>query len=512
MKIVLAAQMRALDEAAIKKHNIPSLDLMEKAGRGLADLARSVAGTDSVSVLIIAGRGNNGGDGLVAARLLTKHGMDVLVWLLAKPTELSPDVLTNFERLKESGAQIQIISDEVSFDSLATDAKPTFIVDAVLGTGLAREVVGLPRRAIEFMNSSSASIVAADIPSGLNSDSGLPQGTAVKAKATATFGLPKCGLFVAEGPEHAGKIQVIDIGIPPEEIAKVDSNLNLIEPSDFIEHLGERKIASHKGTYGHVVVFAGSKGHLGAGYLACLAALRAGCGLVTYCLPQSAFERFDARYPEIMCDTVPDAGTEAFAASGLSAAVTIASAKQAIAIGPAVGTSAETASFVNALLSETTVPCVVDADALNVLDLEKIKDRRASTVLTPHPGEMARLYKTTSSDVQKDRIGFAHNLSESTGAHVVLKGSGTIVASPDGEIAINPTGNPGMATAGMGDALTGIIASFIAQGMKITAACKAAVYLHGLAGDIAARDLSQPSIIASDVITRIGKAIDEAYD
>jgi hydroxyethylthiazole kinase-like uncharacterized protein yjeF len=258
-------------------------------------------------------------------------------------------------------------------------------------------------------------------------------------------------------------------------------------------------------------VFAGSKGHLGAGYLACLASLRAGCGLITYCIPETAFKRFDARYPEIMCDTIPDDGTEAFSESGLSAAIQIASTKQAFAVGPAIGTARGTSSFVNALLTETCVPCVVDADALNVLDTKQLKVRKGPVVLTPHPGEMAKLCKTTSEDVQNDRIGFARALSERTGAIVVLKGCGTCVAVPNGNVAINPTGNPGMATAGMGDALTGIIASFIAQRMDIVAACKAAVYLHGLAGDLAARELGESSIIASDVISRIGKAIYEAH-
>ncbi|MFH1829933.1 MAG: NAD(P)H-hydrate dehydratase [Pseudomonadota bacterium] len=513
MKIISAQQMRALDEAAIKNHKIPSIDLMEKAGRGLADLVLSVVSTQPGTILVIAGRGNNGGDGLVAARLLIEAGLDVTVWLLAKPSQLSPDAHANFERLKGLSAQIQIISDEASFDTHAPKIKgPMYIIDAVLGTGLTREVSGLPRRAIDFINASDANVVAADIPSGLNSNDGKVEGAAVKAKVTATFGLPKYGLFLGQGPAHAGRVHVIDIGIPHEEIADIYSDLELIGPRDFIEQLHEREITSHKGTYGHVVIFAGSKRHLGTGYLACLAALRAGCGLVTYCLPETAFKRFDARYPEIMCDAIPDEGTEAFNEFGLKESLKIVSDKQAIAIGPAIGTAKSTAAFVNALLSTTTVPCVVDADGLNVLDIEKLKTRKGTTVLTPHPGEMARLLKCTISDVQTDRIGFARNLSENTGAVVVLKGSGTAVALPDGKVAINPTGNPGMATAGMGDALSGIIASFIAQGLEAATACKAAVYLHGLAGDIAARDLGQTSVIASDVISRIGKAINEAYN
>ncbi len=284
----------------------------------------------------------------------------------------------------------------------------------------------------------------------------------------------------------------------------------LIEPAMFADLLKPRRAEAHKGAYGHVVLFAGAGGHVGAGYLASAAALRAGCGLCTYCLPAAAFERFDARYPEIMCDSIPDAGRGCFAPEGLAAAKNACEGKQALAIGPAIGTADETRKFVNQLLSEVPLPAVVDADALNVLDVSSLAKRSSPAVLTPHPGEMSRLTGIRTEEVQSARQEVAMKLARRAGAVVVLKGHDTVVASHDGRMAINPTGNPGMASAGMGDALTGILASFIAQGADVWSASICAVYIHGLAGDLAAQELGEASVIATDVIDRIGKAFEKA--
>ena len=280
----------------------------------------------------------------------------------------------------------------------------------------------------------------------------------------------------------------------------------LIEPSRFSLFFAERKKDSHKGNYGHVVIFAGSLGHLGAGYLSSLAALRAGAGLVTYCLPEKAFTRFDARYPEIMCEIIPDVGSSHFHPDGLKKAFEVIENKSAIAIGPAIGTEKVTREFVNSFLAKADLPVVIDADALNVLDIKTVKQRRSLTILTPHPGEMARLQNTTTDKIEANRIESATRLAKESGAIVILKGHGTIVATKDGVASINPTGNAGMATAGMGDALTGMIAAFIAQGMDgYTASC-AAVYFHGLAGDLAARERTERALITSDLIGKLGEA------
>jgi NAD(P)H-hydrate epimerase len=385
---------------------------------------------------------------------------------------------------------------------------PDVIVDAIFGTGIDREVSGHAAHAIDRMNDSGVGIVSADIPSGLSADTGEVMGHAVRAALTVTFGLPKAGFFANAGPEHTGCVSVIDIGIPGEAVEACESNLELNSPDGFAEHFSARERDTHKGTYGHVAVFAGSGGHLGAGYLASLAALRAGCGLATYCLPAAAFDKFDARYPEIMCEAIPDEGKGAFAGIGIERALEIENGKQAIAIGPAIGTSDETGKFVNAFLLKSGVPAVIDADALNVLDIDALERTHVPAVLTPHPGEMSRLVGVSTKEIQADRVGFARSLADRTGAVVVLKGSMTVVAEPRGQDYINFTGNAGMATAGTGDALTGMIASFIAQGMEPIVAARAAVYIHGLAGDMAAEDVGQESLVATDVISHVGRAIE----
>ena len=502
MKTVTAKQMRELDRAAIERHGVPSLDLMEAAGAGLAALVRRATG-DEGPIAVVCGRGNNGGDGFVAARLLAKAGVESFVVLLAKPQELTPDARANFEKFEAMGGRVLRGIDDAAKEL----AGAACIVDAILGTGLVRDVEGAALGAIELINSIDVPVIACDLPSGLNADTGLPMGTAVVASGTATFGLPKIGLYAGQGPDFAGRIAVVDIGIPDGEIEKLGAGAELIEPAMFADVLARRRPTGHKGSYGHVAIFAGAGGHLGAGYLSSLAALRAGSGLCTYCLPEGAFAKFDARYPEIMCDPLPDGGKGRFTNAGLAHALKICAGKNAVAIGPAIGTDGDTKSFLNSLIRDCEIPLVIDADGLNVLELASLERRAASTVLTPHPGEMGRLMGTSAAEVQSDRLAAARRLADASGAWVILKGAGTIVASPEGALVINPTGNPGMASAGMGDALTGIVASFLAQGLGASEACRAAVYLHGLAGDIAAEELGQTTVIATDVIERIGKAI-----
>ena len=510
MKLVTAQQMRELDRAAIERHGVPSLELMERAGQGVAHAVQKRVESQKGTVVVVVGRGNNGGDGLVCARHLISAGYQVSVLLLASPNLLSPDARANWELLAPLTAHLLAIESVGELNShRPTLATASCIVDAVLGTGLDREVGGLAAAAIEAINSSGVPVIAVDIPSGLSADTGLPLGQAVTAMATITFGLPKQGLFIGQGPSCAGQVEVVDIGIPQEEVEKVESALSVIDPSMFVHRLPKRRADAHKGTFGHVVVFAGSRGHLGAGYLACLAALRAGCGVVTYCIPEKAFVRFDARYPEVMCDPIPDAGTANFHPLGLDEALDIARGKSAVAIGPAIGTSQSTREFVNRLVKRIDVPLVIDADGLNVLDLASVRGRRSLTILTPHPGEMSKLMGTTSAAVQADRLGFASKLAAASGAIVVLKGQGTVVATPDGRASINLTGNAGMATAGMGDALTGMVASFLAQGMDSRNASAAAVYIHGLAGDMAAAEHTERALITSDVIRCLGRAIKE---
>lgn len=513
MKLVTARQMRDLDDAAIRGHGILSLDLMERAGRGVADIVRKRFAKEKGPIAIIVGKGNNGGDGLVAARHLLSDGFDVIVLLLESPSDLSPDARVGWEMLAPMTTHIYTATNTAELNSRRSIlSQAACVIDAVLGTGLQDEVKGQGAAAIDMINSLGVPAIAVDIPSGLSADDGRPLGRAVRATATATFGLPKRGLFVGEGRDYSGEVFVVDIGIPREETDRLDCPLEMLEPSMFKKYFGRRRADSHKGTYGHVVVYAGSLGHLGAGYLACLAALRSGSGLATYCLPEKAFVRFDAGYAEIMCDPIPDDGTSHFHPAGLHAALKASEGKSAAVIGPAIGTEPPTREFVNGFVRDAKIPLVIDADGLNVLDIDSVRSRRSGTILTPHPGEMARLIGKASAEVQRDRLNFAADLARNSGAIVVLKGNGTVVASPDGRAGINPSGNAGMATAGMGDALSGMIASFVAQGIPPPDAAMAAVYAHGVAGDMAAAEHGERALITSDVIRKIGDAIRTVED
>ena len=501
--------MRELDRAAIEKHRIPSLLLMERAGEGVARAVLSLPPGDGKSAAVICGRGNNGGDGLVAARHLLSAGLDVFVVLLAGRDDLSADARANLDRLEPLTARIVTAKSASELAAFAPAiAKASCAIDAIFGTGLDRPASGAAAAAIDMLNSISLPVIAVDVPSGLSADTGEPLGAAVKADVTVTFGLAKVGLVTGQGYDFAGRIELVDIGIPTEETEKIECGLEFIEPSIFVRHFEKRDTAAHKGSFGHVAVFAGSRGHLGAGYLSCLAALRSGAGLATYLLPEGAFSKFDARYPEIMCDAVPDGGSGIFSPEGLAFALSSLEGKSVAATGPAIGTGEATRGFVNSFAKEAKLPLVIDADALNVLDLGTLAARRHATVLTPHPGEMGRLTHLSTDEIQRDRVGYATRLAQEHSVTVVLKGRGTVVANPDGTAAINPTGNAGMATAGMGDALTGIIAAFLAQGMDAKTASCAAVYVHGMAGDMAAGDSGERALITSDVINRLGVAIE----
>lgn len=508
MKLVTSSQMRGLDSAAIDAHKIPSLELMERAGFGIFKEICKIYPRDRGGVVVVAGRGNNGGDGLVVARYLAQANYDISVVLLASPNDLSPNARVNWERLVAVTPHVLSVTNGVELRShLPILMNASLVIDAILGTGLSKDVSGISAAAIDILNSIAADIVSIDLPSGLSSDTGLPHGRAVIAAETITLALPKIGLFLNDGPKYSGHVKVVDIGIPKSEVDAIESNFFLIEPDLFRANFKKRPRDSHKGLYGHVAIFAGSRGHLGAGYLASLSALRSGCGLVTYAIPDSAFVRFDARYAEIMCDPIPDRRLAHFHPDGCDAAIDILNGKSSLVMGPAIGTEKDTREFVNEVLKRSGIAAIVDADGLNVLDLATVKNRRADTILTPHPGEMARLIGKTIIEVQADRVNIASKLACDSGAIVILKGSNTVVAAPDGRVGINPTGNAGMATAGMGDALSGMIASFIAQGIDPFIASCAGVYLHGQAGDLAAAEHGERGLITSDVIRCIGSAI-----
>jgi NAD(P)H-hydrate epimerase len=384
------------------------------------------------------------------------------------------------------------------------------IVDALLGTGLSTPVTGLYHQAITAINEAPCRVVAVDLPSGIHADTGVVLGAAVNASLTVTFGLPKIGLYTGAGIDHAGTIRVVDIGIPLSLTEAVESLAELMAAAGVQAVLPSRRATSHKGTYGHAGIIAGSVGKTGAAALAAKAALRVGAGLVTVATPASVNEVLETKLLEVMTMPMPETKARTLARSSLDRLLTFASSRTAVALGPGLTTHPETVDLVQAFIRQVDKPCVLDADALNALAgrASLLAECKVPPILTPHPGEMARLdSELTPQTVNADRLGLAGRFARERGVYLVLKGARTVVARPDGRAVICPTGNPGMATAGTGDVLTGMIVGLLAQGLSQWDAACAAVYLHGFAGDLAAESLGQVGMTAGDLLDRIPQAI-----
>lgn len=512
MELVTAAEMRELDRAAIEGRNIPSLRLMEQAGQAVArEMERRFGPLRGRTVTIVAGKGQNGGDGFVVARLLRKKNCKARVALLASPFSLKGDAAVNLRRFQKAGGRCHAVDKESALDSVLAPLLQTseMLVDAIFGTGLNAPVTGLPASAITLMNASGRPIVAIDLPSGLDGDRGSVLGTAVTAALTVTLARPKRGLYLGTGPNHAGLIRVADIGIPADLIAAAKIPVTLLEAADIRPLIPKRPRTAHKGTFGHAGIIAGAAGKTGAAAMAAMAALRIGTGLVTVAAPRSVSDALEAKLLEAMTCPVPETEARTLSKQALEPLLAFAADKTALAIGPGIGTHPETQALVHNLLVAAKRPMVLDADGINAVAGHADMLGRASgpLILTPHPGEMARLLGTTSAEVQRDRLGAASRLACARNVCVVLKGAGTVVAGPDGRLAVNSTGNPGMATAGTGDVLTGIITGLLAQGLPAWEAACAGVYLHGLAGDLAASEQGEAGLIAGDVIRAVPRAI-----
>ncbi|MGO9229966.1 MAG: NAD(P)H-hydrate dehydratase [Bryobacteraceae bacterium] len=501
MKVLTAAEMREVDRRTIEM-GIPGIVLMENAGcRVVEVLAERFAPLEAQRILVLCGKGNNGGDGFVIARQIHTRfpRCRLTVVLFADPAVLHGDAGEHYRMLRACGCPV------------ATDIPPeadraTVIVDALLGTGVSGPATGAIENAIVQINGRlrQAKVVAVDIPSGMSSDSGESAGKVARADYTVTFVAPKLGQVLPPNCDAIGELMVRPIGTPPE--LPLDVKIDLVEPSMFRRVLAPRPQGGHKGTFGHALVVAGSRGKTGAAALCGIGALRAGAGLVTVASAESAIPLIAAHAPELM--TEPLAETP-HGSIGLNAALAAAAeGKTVIAMGPGLGRQPEIAIMVASLMESLEQPMVLDADAL--VDIGKVSPSPRVRVLTPHPGEMARLTGKTVAEVQADRIGVARAFAESHGLTVVLKGQRTIIAFPDGRVWINPTGTPAMGTGGTGDVLTGMIAGFLAQfPQQPDEAVAAAVYLHGLAGQIGARTLGERSIIASDLLQYVPAAMEE---
>lgn len=488
MIIVTAQQMQTLDRQTIDEFGIPGRILMENAGRGATHtFLKRVYGKGPGKVGVLAGRGNNGGDGFVMARYLHQKGIDVTVYLLAAADKVKGDAAENLRLLAGSRVPVIEIPDTDRFRAQQAGMRHiAYWIDALLGTGLNSEVKGFFRNMIEFINQLKRPVFAVDIPSGLHADTGQPCGACIQASATATFAFAKIAHVVQPGAQFSGCVDVIDIGIPPALAAKAHIQQQLLTGRQIQDLLGPRDPDLHKGRTGHALIVAGATGKTGAAAMTANAAMRAGAGLVSLGIPRSLNVILESQLPEAMTIPLPDQGTGLLLEEAFDEIVGATQSKQAMALGPGLGTASHTRNLVHRIIKEIALPLVIDADGLNnmVGHLKRLKARNAATILTPHPGEMARLTGMPTAQIQLDRVDAARRLSQQTHTYVVLKGARTLIASPDGQIFINPTGNPGMASGGMGDVLTGLITGMLAQGHPPLDACRIGAYLHGLAADL----------------------------
>ncbi|MEZ4330458.1 MAG: NAD(P)H-hydrate dehydratase [Myxococcota bacterium] len=486
-----AAEMQALDRRTIEGQGIPGELLMESAGRALVGPAARLCRTGARRhrpIRAFCGAGNNGGDGFVAVRHLWLEGIAAEAVLVGDPTRLPPDAAANWRRLADlAGARRIVSQDDDAFDWAALLDGTSVALDALFGTGLTRPIAGGYGRLIEAMNAARGrglGVLAVDLPSGIAADSGRILGVAVEADETVTISLPKPALALEPGRSHAGRIVVARVGIADPDPGRAE-RIELWNAVAAAVRLPPRPRAGHKGRFGHVLVAAGSSGKWGAAALATRAALRAGAGLVTLASPDVAGAVVPELAAEVMTERVAATASGGFATAAAKAIGELAAARTVLAIGPGLGMDPETVRCVQALVLSVERPMVVDADGLNALQgaLERVRTRRAPTVLTPHPGEAARLLDSDAAALNADRVGSARRLAERSGAIVVLKGAGTVVAAPGGRALIVPTGGPVLATGGTGDVLTGIVAALLATGMEPFEAAGLAAWWHGAAAD-----------------------------
>lgn len=507
MYLVTADEMRKMDQKTIEEFGIPGRVLMENAGKGATQiLLDQFPGLVRKKIGIVAGRGNNGGDGFVMARYLFQKGIAVTVFLLSDKKAVRGDAEANLNLLGPLGVPLVELRDQNAFDAHKTLlCRQDLWVDAILGTGLQSEVKDYFKHAIDFINHSNQPIFAVDIPSGLNSDTGQPCGTCVRAHVTATFGFAKIGHFIHPGADLSGNVEIVDIGIPPFIVEAVGPKQFLLTRQGVRSGFEPRPRDAHKGNTGHLLIVAGSPGKTGAAAMTAIAAMRTGSGLVTLAVPKNLNPVLETQVLEAMTCPLAETVDGMLDESSFDAIMGLLKGKKCMAIGPGLGTAEETSRLVHRLVQESSVPVVIDADGLNSLEgyTHILKKLRAPAVLTPHPGEMARLVNMSPAEVQKDRVSVARDFARAFHLNLVLKGAKTIVAHPDGTAYINPTGNAGMASGGMGDVLTGIIAGLIAQGVSPESAARIGVYLHGAAGDFLEKTMGPVGFLASDVMNTI---------
>jgi ADP-dependent NAD(P)H-hydrate dehydratase / NAD(P)H-hydrate epimerase len=511
MFVLTASEMARLDRQTIEEIGIPGVVLMENAARGAADFfLRVVPDLPKRRIAVVAGAGNNAGDGFVLARLFHNQGAAVQVVCLRSPDRLQGDALTNFLILEKMNVPVVVWDEGKDFTSQWNGiAQSEAVIDAILGTGLKSEVQGLYRQIIDALNTLTVPVLAVDIPSGLDATTGKPLGAAIRAQATATFGFLKVGHVVGQGGDYAGKLHVVDIGIPPGLAEANGVRRFLLDKGHASQWLQPRPAATHKGTAGHVAVLSGSLGKTGAAALICQGAARVGAGLVTLFIPVSLNPILEVKLTEAMTYPIAETPEQTPSSTAVSEILSFLEGKQVLAMGPGISLHPETQELVTALLLQTTCPMILDADALTALAnrTELLQKASAPLILTPHPGEMARLMACSNREVQESRLEIAAEFSLKHGVTLILKGHRTIIAAPDGRLAINSSGNPAMASGGMGDALTGMIAGFLAQGFEPFQAACLGVYTHGAAADECISGVASRGLVASDLLERVPRVI-----
>ena len=510
MELLSAEESRRLDRLTQDKFGVPSYSLMSRAGEAVA---RAITKRwPRARVLLVAGKGNNGGDGMVVARCLRESGANVRAVLLARIADLKGDAARACREYCDAGGEVREIVDEQSLSAVFSEGADV-IVDAIFGTGLNAAVAGLPRCAIELINSSRFSVAAVDIASGVNSDTGAIMGAAVKADLTVTFGIAKFGHFSYPGAGLCGDLEIADIGFAPAALDAIAPRGRWLQLDDIRPMIHPRVANSHKGMFGHTLIIAGARGKGGAPLLSARAALRMGAGLVTVAIPESVATIVGAGQAEIMTEPMPDRDGHFDAAGSIRHLTGLIEGKNAIAVGPGIGVSDDTKQLIAFLIEKAAHPerpLLIDADGLNALaqiDCATARRAKGPVVLTPHPGEMSRLLNSSTAEVNADRVSAARTLSDRTGAFVLLKGAHSVITGPGGEVYINSTGNPGMGTPGMGDALSGMIASLLGQRMKPLDAVALGVFIHGDAADRVARSRGQIGYITGDLIEELPAAL-----
>jgi len=506
MRVVTNAEMKKIDSWAIRKLGITGPVLMENAGRGCIEVLQHYFDLPGLKVLVICGKGNNGGDGFVIARHLLNRRALVMTVLLGQERLLKGDALRNFRLLQGASHETQCVSRIKQLQSLSSTFNPDVIIDAVFGTGFTGSPEGIYGQAIEFMNESDAFIFSIDIPSGINGNDGLCAGTCVIADATATMCLPKRGHYLFPGRAFCGELHVIDIGIP---YASIEEGFpRTVECEDIFSLLPFRPPDGNKGTFGSVLVIAGARGFSGAAAMASYAALKAGAGLVRLAVPRGIIDSLEGRPLEVIKIPLPQTDAESISPAAMENIKPFLKSSSAVVIGPGITTHPETAVFLKTLLPEIRIPCIIDADAINIIAQypEIAAKMNAPLIMTPHPGEFARLIRSTPRKINQNRFDFVAKYAGKFNCVLVLKGAPTLVAAPDGRIYVNTTGNSGLASAGSGDVLVGLIGGFVAQRKALLDAAVTGVFMHGLAADQAMEENNEYALTAADLLEQIPRA------